>query len=289
MGLAVPGTIAAAVEEAAARLRAAGVDNPGGDARLLMARALGVVPTWVFGHALDPLPDEPKERFGELVGRREARVPLQHLLGEQEFFSLTFAVGPEVLVPRPETELLVEATLDALAGIERPRVADVGTGSGCVAVALASQLGLGRIVAVDRSPAALEFARRNAAEHGFAERIAFHEGDLLEPLRGGEPLHAIAANLPYLSEAEWEDCEPEVREHDPREALVAGPEGLELIARLVEEAPPVLAKGGWLGLEVGWTQAERVAGLLRDGGWRDLRVRPDFAGIDRVVEARRPA
>ena len=288
MGLAAPGTIAAVIEQAAARLRAAGVDNPGGDARLLLAKVLGVVPAWIFGHALDPLAEEPRERFEELVGRRESRIPLQHLLGEQEFWSLRFEVSPAALVPRPETELLVEATIEALGGIDSPRVADVGTGSGCIAVALASELALGRVFATDLSADALALARRNAAEHGFDERITFLEGDLVEPLRGGEALHALAANLPYLSESEWEECEPEVREHDPRTALVAGDEGHALIERLIAEAPEVLAPRGWLGLEVGWTQAERVAARLREAGWSDLRVRPDFAGIDRVVEARRP-
>ena len=289
MGLARPGSIAAAVEQASSKLRAAGVENGGADARLLLAKSLGVVPTWIFAHALEPLTDEGRGIFDDLVARRASRVPLQHLLGETEFWSLRFAVGPEVLVPRPETELLVEAALEALRGQQRVRLADVGTGSGCVAVALARELALARLVAIDLCPAALAVARRNAEELGFEDRIDFREGDLVAPLRGDEPLDAVVANLPYVSESEWEDCEPEVRDHDPRLALVAGEEGLELIDRLILEAPAVLGEGGWLGLEVGWTQAGQVSTLLAERGWSAIAVRKDFAGIDRVVEARRPA
>jgi release factor glutamine methyltransferase len=287
MGLAAEGTLAAAIERAAARLGVAGVDNPGGDARMLLAHAMKVVPTWIFAHALDPLAEDHAESFEHLVGLREKRVPLQHLLGEQEFWKLRIEVGPQVLVPRPETEHLVEAAIAAARGIEIPRVADIGTGSGCIAVALASELASGRILAIDASPEALVVARRNAAELGFDDRIEFHEGDLVEPLRELEPVHAIAANLPYVSEAEWEECEPEVRDHDPRGALVGGPDGLELVERLIAAAPAVLAPGGWLGLEVGWKQARRTAALLEAAGWRDVEVQEDFAGIERIVAGRR--
>lgn len=288
MGMAPAGTIAAAVEGAAERLAAAGVDNPGGDARMLLAHAMKVVPTFLFAHALDQLEDEPAGKFEHLLSLREKRVPLQHLLGLQEFWKLRIEVGPEVLVPRPETEQLVEAAIAAAQGCARPRVADVGTGSGCIAIALASELGSGRILAIDASEEALALARRNAAELGFDDRIEFFEGDLVAPLRELEPVDLITANLPYVSEAEWEDCEPEVREHDPRLALVAGPDGLELIERLVAEAPEVLAPGGWLGLEVGWKQAHRTAALLEEASWTGVEIREDFAGIERIVEGRRP-
>lgn len=288
MGLAPEGTLAAAVEVAAERLGAAGVDNPGGDARLLLAHAMQVVPTWIFAHALDQLEEGAESRFEHLLGLREKRVPLQHLLGVQEFWKLRIEVGPQVLIPRPETEHLVEAALEAGRGLERPRVADIGTGSGCIALALASEFGSGRILAVDASPEALELARRNASELGFDGRIEFLEGDLVAPLREREPLHLLVANLPYVSEAEWEDCEPEVREHDPRLALVGGPDGLELVERLIAEAPEVLQPGGWLGLEVGWKQARRAAAILEGAGWSSVAVREDFAGIERIVEGRRP-
>jgi release factor glutamine methyltransferase len=288
MGVAPPGTIAAAVESASRRLEAAGVDSPAADARLLLAHALEVVPTWVFAHAVDEMPERAVEPYEELVAARERRVPLQHLTGVQEFWSLRFAVGPQALIPRPETELLVEAALAALDGVARPRVADVGTGSGCLAVALASELPLARLLAVDVSPEALALARRNALDLGFDERIEWLEGDLVAPLREGGPVQALVANLPYVSEDEWAECDPEVREHDPRLALVAGSEGTELIERLVDEAPSVIATGGWLGLEVGWTQAERVKGLLERRGYTAVRSRRDFAGIERVVEGRPP-
>jgi len=281
------GTLAAAIEAGVKRLALAGVDNPGGDARLLLAHAMRVVPTWTFAHALDPLDDEPAESYEQLLLQREKRVPLQHLLGEQEFWGLRIEVGPAVLIPRPETEHLVEAAIVALGRTERPRVADVGTGSGCIAIALASELTMGRLLAIDASPDALAVARRNATELGFEDRIEFFEGDLVEPLHELEPVHAIVANLPYVTEDEWEQCEPEVREFDPRLALVGGPDGLELIERLVATAPRVLAPGGWLGLEVGWKQARRTAALLEQAGWTAVEVREDFAGVERIVEARR--
>lgn len=277
-----------ALREAERALDAAGVAESVADARLLLAHAMSASPTWVFAHDDLPVPEAAWDAFRALVERRARREPLQHLLGAQEFWTLRIGVTRDVLIPRPETELLVEAALEACSGRLAPRIADVGTGSGCIALALASELPLARLVATDVSASALRQARANAAELGLDGRIRWVEGRLAEPLRGEAPLDVLVANLPYVSRAEWLDLEPEVRDHDPRVALVGGEKGTELIEELARAAPGVLGSGGWMGLEVGCGQAGRVVGLLRRKGWQAVAMRADVAGIARVVEARRP-
>lgn len=283
-----PLTLGAAIRRASEELQSAGVQNPGGDARRLIAHALRVALAWLTAHEDEPVTPEGWSACCAAVARRAAREPLQHVTGRQGFWTLDLAVDSRVLVPRPETEHLVEAALEALRGIGAPRIADVGTGSGCVALALVAEIPLARLVATDVSEAALEVARENAAETGLGERVELAVGDLTAPLRGRAPFHAVVANLPYVAEHEWAELQPEVRDHEPRRALLGGADGLDLVLRLVDEAPGVLATRGWLGLEVGQGQARRVVEALRAGGWADVRVRPDFAGIERVVEARRP-
>lgn len=283
-----PTSLRDAVALAEEALEAAGVAESIADARLMLGHALEASPTWVFAHDIEPVPPDAWLAFRDLVRRRCAREPLQHLLGAQEFFSQRFEVSRDVLIPRPETELLVEVAARRLAGIERARIADVGTGSGCIGISLAGEVRESRVVACDVSAAALAVAGRNAESLGFEERVTFVEGSLVEPLRAHSPFDAVVANLPYVTESEWEKLEPEVRDHDPRLALVAGSEGTELIEQLVAQAPDVLVKDGLLALEIGWTQAERVTTLLRARGWRDIQVHRDLQGHDRVVEARRP-
>lgn len=278
-----------AIRDAERALEAAGVAECLADARLLLAHALGASPTWLVAHDDEPLAEDAAARYGELLRRRCAREPLQHLVGEQEFWRLRIRVSPAVLIPRPETELLVEWALERCGGRPGVRVADVGTGSGCLALALASELPLARIVAIDVSPEALRVARANARELGFEDRVRFLEGDLAAPLREEEARDVLVANLPYVPAAEWSTLEPEVRDHDPRLALVGGERGLELIERLIDEAPGVLAEGGALALEVGAGQAACVAARLAERGWRDVELRRDLAGIERLVAATRPA
>ena len=280
-----PTTVRDAVALAESALDAAGVGESVADARLLVAHALGASPTWVFTHEPDALPSDAWPRIAALVERRSRREPLQHLLGLQEFWSLRLAVSPRALIPRPETEVLVEAALAALRGVASPRIADIGTGTGALAVALASEIPSARIVAVDASEEALDLAARNVRELGFEDRIELRLGDLVEPLRGSAPFDAMVANLPYVTEAEWEALEPEVRDFEPRLALVGGPDGLDLVRELIAGAPAVLATDGWLGLEIGAGQADAVRDLL--AAWRDVEIRQDFAGIERVVSARR--
>jgi release factor glutamine methyltransferase len=285
----VSASVAAALEEGRARLAAAGIGPADLEARVLLGHATGLGPAALIACGGEPLGTAAAGRYDELLRERSRRVPLAYLTGEREFWSLRLLVDRRVLVPRPETETLVEAALERL----RPaaRIADIGTGSGAVVIALAKELGDGEFFAVDRSVDALEVAQANAAAHGFAGRIRFLEGDLLAPLAGrGVTLEAIVANLPYVPAGELCELQPEVRDHEPRLALDGGPDGLAVIERIVAGAPPLLRPGGWLLLEVGAGQAPRVRELLeRAGGYGQTATRRDLAGIERVVAARRAA
>lgn len=270
-----------------ARLEAAGVDGADLDARLLLEHATGIARASLLARSREPLPPLAGVRYEQLLADRERRVPLAYLTGEREFWSLRLAVDRRVLIPRPETETLVERALERLE--PGARVADVGTGSGSIALALATERGDLAIWAVDRSAAALEVARANAAAHGLLERITFLEGDLLSPLLGlAGTFDAVVANPPYIPTGELANLEPEVRDHEPRAALDGGPDGLAVIARLVTEAPRLLRTGGWLLLEIGADQAPETRILLeRDGAFERITVERDLAGHERVVAARR--
>jgi release factor glutamine methyltransferase len=213
------------------------------------------------------------------------REPLQHITGVQEFYGLRFEVDGRVLVPRPESEGLVEAAL-ALDLPQGARVADLGTGSGCLPVALAVARPDLLLHALDRSRAALEVARLNADNHGVAGRISFQEGNMASPPKEwSETMDLVLSNPPYVSESEWRGLEPEVRDHDPREALVAGESGLEAYGSLLPAAAMLLRPEGHLLLELGFGQAERVSEMARGHGYRVIRVDPDFQGIPRVLLA----
>lgn len=275
--------------DAVPRLSRAGVDSPRLDAEVLLAHLLGHDRTWLWLHpdaeVSPPLMDE----FAHLLARREGREPLAYLLEAWEFYGRSFEVTPAVLVPRPETELLVETVLAW--GRSRPaaRVADIGTGSGVIAITLALEWPSAMLVAVDLSPHALVMARRNAVRHRVEQRITFLEGDLLQPIdaAGLTPLDALVANLPYIAEEEIAGLMPEVREFEPKMALRAGEGGLALIRRLMQAAPGVLGPGGLLALEVGEGQAACVADELARDGWQAIAVIPDYAGIPRIVRAER--
>jgi release factor glutamine methyltransferase len=233
-----------------------------------------------------------RDAFRDLVRRRAAGTPVAYLLGSREFYSLSFAVTPDVLIPRPETEFLVVELLDRAA--EYPprngplRIADVGTGSGVLAVCAAKHLAGSRVVAVDVCSRALHVARQNAAAHGVSERIDFREGDLLGGIPPAEPFDFIVSNPPYVSEAEFEQLAPDVRLHEPRVALLAGATGVEVIARLVPQAAQRLVAGGWLILEISPMIEPRVSELLAEhGGFQEPRRIQDLAHLPRVIACRR--
>lgn len=270
-------------------LEAARVMSPLLDAELLLAHALGLDRTRLHLHPDDPVPEAAARRFAAFLARRAAREPLSYLTGVQEFWSLRLRVTPEVLIPRSETEGIVEAFLERNARPD-PLVLDVGTGSGCVAIAVARELPAARLQATDLSPEALEVARLNAAEQGVGDRVVFHQGDLFEPLRQAEfeeRFDAILSNPPYIGAAELPGLEPEVRDHEPRIALTPGDDPLLIHRRLAREARAFLKSGGHLIVEFGLGQEEPLRALYGGGpALAILEVRRDLAGIPRVLVAR---
>jgi release factor glutamine methyltransferase len=225
-------------------------------------------------------------QYHELLERRSSGEPLQYITGRQEFWGLNLLVTPDVLIPRPETEHAVEAAVELMRGIQSPRIVDVGTGSGCIALALASELAQAKIEAVDISADALAVAEENAQRLGVADRIAFSRGDLLDGfLAEGPTFDMVVSNPPYVGETEADKLQAEVRDHEPHCALFGGVEGLDIYRRLVPQAQRVLKNGGWLVMEIGFSQEKSVRELLRD--WSEVRSVPDLQGIPRVVIARR--
>lgn len=277
------------VAAARRRLRDAGIppDESDLDARLLAEHLLGWTTEQFFTGANAPEPAGFRARYDAVVGRRASREPVAYIVGHQEFWGLQFEVTPDVLIPRPETELIVEATLELFPAGSAPFSAvDVGTGSGCLAVAIAHERPVASIVATDVSEAALTVARRNARRHGVAPRVTFRRTDLADGLDG--PFDAIVSNPPYVAERDRPGVQPEVRDHEPGGALFAGSDGLNVIARLVPDAPPRLRVGGWLVFEFGFGQADAVARLISSTpGLTMVRLVRDLQGIPRTAIAKR--
>ncbi len=268
---------------AESRLRDNGIESPRFDADLLLTHVLGTNRALLLAHLDRPLSPEQQARFHKLVARRADREPLAYLLGHREFYGLDFLVDPRVLIPRPETEHLVEEALRLAARLPPSlRLADVGTGSGAIAVALAVHLPQATVYALDASAEALAMAAANAQRHGVSGRVRCLAGDLLTPLP--EAVHLIVANLPYVARDEWAALAPEIREHEPRQALDGGPDGLNLIRRLLATAPSHLCPGGAVLLEIGAGQGAAVIALARRHfPQAAVRLLPDYAGLDRVV------
>ena len=268
-------TVVATLARGRDRLRAAGCDTPELDAQLLLADALGTERGALLASPGRALSAAETRAFEERLRRRVLREPVAYVLGRKGFRFIELAVDGRVLVPRPETELLVEAALELPAGA---RVIDVGTGSGAVALALKHERPDLRVTGVDLSAPALQVARSNARQLGLD--VELRQANLLAG--AGGPWDALLANLPYVAEAELDGLEPEVSRHEPRAALAGGPDGLDLLRRLAEQAAGI----PWVALEVGAGQAEAVAQLLRRHGSVEVEVRADLAGIERVVVAR---
>jgi release factor glutamine methyltransferase len=268
---ATAGSVGEALGAAVDALRAAGVESPRLDAELMLAEASGLDRARLAADPGGGVPAPAARRFGEMVRRRLRREPLAYILGRRGFRHIELAVDRRVLIPRPETELLVELALE----LEPRTVLDVGTGSGAIALAVADELPGSRVVATDTSAAALEVAAENARRLGLADRVRFLPGSVPE----GESVDLVLANLPYVAERDWPSLQPEVGRWEPREALLAGPDGLDAYRALV----PRLGSSPAVGLEVGEGQADPVAGLLRDAGFAGTEKRLDLAGIERLV------
>ena len=269
---------------ATARLRTAGVDSPRLDAEILLAHVLTVDRAHVLAHPERSLRATESARYRQLVVRRARHEPVPYLVGHQEFYGLDFRVGPAVLIPRPETELLVEAAIAlGCASETRPWiVADVGTGSGAIAISLAVNVPHARVYATDVSAEALAVAEENRHRHGVGERVTLLRGHLLTPLP--EPVDCIVANLPYVSRAEWESLPIGIAAYEPRLALDGGPDGLERIDELLASAGPHLRPGGAILLEIGAAQGPAVIRLAEEH-FPQARVDllRDYAGLARVV------
>jgi release factor glutamine methyltransferase len=256
--------------------------EPALSARLLLEHALGCATAELIAHPERTLTRDDQAAYRRLVERRARHEPVAYLVGRCGFLDIELHVDARALIPRPETELLVEKAIALTRHWPRPRLVDVGTGSGAIAVSLALHRAAARVVAIDRAAGALDLARENARRHGVHERIQFLHGDLLSPFHG--QAHVIVANLPYVSVDEYDALPPDIRCYEPREALVAGPAGLDAIRALLDSAGPHLVDGGAILLEIGAGQGQSVAGLARRAfpGAR-VTVLPDYAHLDRIV------
>lgn len=268
-----------------------GVSSPRLDAELLLARTLGVDRVALYTDHDRPVSAAELDAYRELIARRARREPVAYLLGTAAFRYLELAVSPAVLIPRPETEELVDLVLDWLRehpilSPSAPAIADVGTGSGAIALSVASEAGVA-VLALDRSSEALEVARRNAERLGLTGLVSFAERDLLDEVPAGS-LRVVVSNPPYVAEEDYAGLQPEVRDHEPRQALAAGPGGLDVYRRLVPQAAVALGPGGVLFLEIGADQAAAVQALALAAGFGDVEVRRDLSGKERLVRATRP-
>ena len=295
-------SILAALRDAIARLGRESVPSAGLAAELLLMHVIMKDRAWIYSHPETELDPAQRAEYFALIARRANGEPTQHLTGHQEFWGLDFEVSPSVLIPRPETEHLIEVALERL-GIthgtgaprrnEKFRIADVGTGSGCIAISLAHELPCAKFVATDISAAALEVARRNAAPHGVSDRIDFVECNLLDPLFNQSPatgresplFDLIVSNPPYIGRWEAASLAREVREHEPEAALYGGETGAEIYAPLLKQAAALLKPGGVVVLELGHTSAAHVSKLLADSKWTSVTITNDLAGIPRVASA----
>ena len=285
-------TLASAVS----RLSAGHVPSPRLNAELLLTFTLNCDRAYIYAHPERELTHDEQSRYDATLAERARGVPTQYITGHQEFWGMDLIVTPAVLIPRPETEHVIETVLECvgreplrqaqgkLSPADPLRITDVGTGSGCIALALAEELPQAEIHAIDISAAALEVARANAARHQLESRIQFHEADLLAGFEN-DGFDFIVSNPPYVGESEEDQVQLEVRKFEPRGAVFAGPTGMDVIRRLIPQAHAALKPGGWLVMEISGAISEKVRQSLQD--WNDVRIRPDLQSIPRVAQARK--
>jgi release factor glutamine methyltransferase len=279
-------TIAAVLKWATEDFRGRGIENPRLDAEVLLSRATGLSRTQLVIEMLKPLAPEELAKFREMVKRRRAREPVAYILGEREFFGRVFKVDSRVLIPRPDTEALVEVALARSRHVSMSaRVLDLCTGSGCVAITLARERPTTQVIATDKSEGAIAMAAMNATRLG-AYNVAFAVCDLFGDLRG--PFDVVTANPPYIASGEVEGLSPDIVKFEPRLALDGGASGDDVVARIVQEAPSHLVRGGILAVEVGAGQSDRVAAMMTERGFRDVERARDYARIERVVSGAWP-
>jgi len=278
-------SIAEAILQAANTLRKAGVPDARREAGSLLMHVLDCDRTYILAHAEERITTEQSESYRELVAERSSGKPLQYLTGSQEFFGLEFIVNSDVLIPRPETELLVEASLKLISQIGAPVICDVGTGSGCIIISLLKNLPQARAFALDISPAALAIAKENAVRHQVEERLELMRSDCfstLDPDRG-PTFDLIVSNPPYVAERAFDGLQREVRDFEPVVALTAGPDGLDMIKRILLESPQFLKTNGFLIFEIGFDQQQAVRELIDEKIWKLVDIYDDLQGIPRTV------
>jgi release factor glutamine methyltransferase len=277
-------SIAEVLREASQMLEHAGVPEARREAGSLLSFVIGKDRTFLISHAEDVLNDDQVDQYRGVVERRAAGEPLQYITGVQDFFGREFRVTPDVLIPRPETELLVEAVLE----VDRAAslICDVGTGSGCIAITLLCELNNARAIGLDKSPAALEVAKFNAEKLSVADRAEFVVSDCFDSLEPRD-FDLIVSNPPYVSAGVLAGLQREVRDHEPLVALSPGPDGLSIIRRLIQEAPAFLKQHGHLIMEIGFDQGEAVQQLIDANVWELLELRPDLQCIPRIVVLRK--
>jgi release factor glutamine methyltransferase len=275
------------LKETASGLGAEGLATPGLDAEVLLAFSIEEERHFLYAHPAKEIPLLETERFRSLVARRMKREPVAYITGKKEFWSRSFEVTPDVLIPRPDTEILVEEILKLFdqKREQRLRILEIGTGSGAISVALASELNNVSVTATDFSPKALAVAEKNAVNNNVGNKISFVCGDMFESVEG--TFDIIVSNPPYISECEFDLLDAEVRVYEPRRALVAGPEGTEFHRKLVRDGNRFLEKGGWLVMEMGAGQRSAVEKMLKEEDYCDIILGSDYAGIERVALAKK--
>jgi len=276
-----------ALASAVDRLEAADVGSPRMNAEVLLMFVLGVHRAYLYAHPERELTQEEEARYSDVLGQRATGMPSQYITGHQEFWGLDFVVSPAVLIPRPETEHLVETVLELAREVPRRKIVDVGTGSGCVALALAHELKNAEVYAVDASPEALEIARANRARLQLDGRVRFLHSNVLQSLAEVRDFDFVVSNPPYVGFDEADKVQKSVRDFEPRIAVFAGERGLDVIGPLVVQAHTTLKPGGWLAVEIGYSMRDAVLNLLSPTMWEDVRVVPDLQGIPRVVAAKK--
>lgn len=279
-------TVKEALAEGSKKLRESGVDTPELEARMFLKASLGVDEAFLFAHPESITDEKARTLYAQCIERRLRNEPAAYILGEKEFYGRRFVVDSGVLIPRPETELLVEAALGIInLSQSETNVADVGTGSGCVAVTLALEAPGIKVTATDISQSAIETARLNAQSLGALGSVQFVCGDLLDPIQNGT-IDVVVSNPPYVTSKEYEELSREIRDYEPRKALVAGKDGLKIIGRIIADSPRVLRRQGYLLLEIGFAQAEDVARLMEAEGFDSIETFKDLGGIARVVRGK---
>ncbi len=282
----MPSSISQALAAATETLRKSGIAEPQRDAKSLLAFAIGKDLTFLFAHSDYQLSTREEDSFAEILARRAGREPLQYIKGKTEFFGLEFFVSPDVLIPRPETELLVEAAIEILHEKPKARFCEIGIGSGCISISILHTLNNVNSVGLDISEAALAIARRNAVHHQIADSLELRMSNVFDRLRKGEKFDLILANPPYVPLIDFEGLQAEVRDYEPRIALTDESDGLSIIARIISESPRFMNSNAFLLMEIGFNQSSKALEMLSESVWESCNFLPDLQGIPRLLRVK---